>query len=244
MKFGGIFGNDPSVVTARGRKINLHDGQQAIWVDTADMKKARTDCDFVWLPDGRVCAVGGSTSPERPQLKGTAVLEPEYYNPEQNVWTLIPFGMTKTRMYHSTAQLLPDGSVLTAGGDYLEVGDPELKPEFNGQIFYPDYLMIDSLRPVITSTKPAQVMQYNNMLTIDTNPNDIVAKVTLLGLGSTTHSYDMNQRFIRMTINQQSPGEIIVYTPKNPGIAPPGYYMLFVIGPDGIPSMAKYMKIG
>ncbi len=99
-KFGGIFGNNPSVVTARGRKINLHDGQQAIWVDTADMKKARTDCDFVWLPDGRVCAVGGSTSPERPQLKGTAVLEPEYYNPEKNVWTLIPFAMTKTRMYH------------------------------------------------------------------------------------------------------------------------------------------------
>jgi hypothetical protein len=67
---------------------------------------------------------------------------------------------------------------------------------------------------------------------------------SLVKLSSTTHANDTTQRFIKMTPAQASSGQYhYLKMPKNGGIAPPGYYMLFAVY-GGLPSVARYVQIG
>ena len=64
------------------------------------------------LPDGKVLATGGSAVAN--QLTGVAY-QAESWDPATGRWTL-GASAAKPRLYHSTAILLPDATVLTAGG--------------------------------------------------------------------------------------------------------------------------------
>src|SRR5205814_973843 len=70
-----------------------------------------------------------------------------------------------------------------------------------------------------------------------------IVKVALVGLSAVTHTTNFNQRYVPLTF-QQTGGGLNVVLPANGNIAPPGYYMLFIIDANGIPSVADFIQVG
>ena len=64
----------------------------------------------------------------------------------------------------------------------------------------------------------------------------------MVATGSTTHSFDMNQRFIELTFYRNG-DQLVVNLPTNAYQTPPGYYMVFAINAAGTPSVARTVRI-
>ena len=60
---------------------------------------------------------------------------------------------------------------------------------------------------------------------------------------ATTHHYDQNQRLIWLQIVSRTSNSLTVSAPINANIAPPGYYMIFILNGSGVPSVARIIKI-
>ncbi len=137
---------------------------------------------------------------------------------------------TRYRGYHSIALLLPDGRVLSSGGDN----------EPNAEVFSPPYLF-KGARPVVTSS-PSSIT-YGESFFVDTPDATSIAAVTLVRLSAVTHAVNMNQRFLRLAFSQAPGGGLTVTAPSVPEIAPPGHYMLFVLNAAGVPSIAPIIRL-
>lgn len=81
-------------------------------------------------------------------------------------------------------------------------------------------------------------------------PSSDIEKVTLLRLPSVTHGFDQNQRYLELDFVTSGPAYLNVTAPANPNLAPPGYYMLFVVSfPNppatvfSVPSTAVYVVL-
>jgi hypothetical protein len=61
-------------------------------------------------------------------------------------------------------------------------------------------------------------------------------------LGAVTHAFDQNQRYVPLTF-QQATGGLTVQAPSSSNLAPPGYYMLFIVNANGVPSVAAMVNI-
>jgi galactose oxidase len=94
-------------------------------------------------------------------------------------------------------------------------------------------------RPTITSA-PA-TLGYGAGFFVGTAATNISA-VTLVRLGSVTHAFDENQRFLKLTF-QPTAGGLTVQAPATANLAPPGHYMLFILDANGVPSVASIVKI-
>ena len=60
--------------------------------------------------------------------------------------------------------------------------------------------------------------------------------------GATTHAFDMDQRYVGLSFTAGS-GVLTVTGPPNGNIAPPGYYMLFLVNSVGVPSVASMVQV-
>jgi hypothetical protein len=69
-----------------------------------------------------------------------------------------------------------------------------------------------------------------------------ITKVSLIALGSVTHAFDMSQRFMWLTFTRTSSG-LTVKAPTNRNTAPPGYYMLFILNSNAVPSKARIIQL-
>ena len=206
------------------------------WRAVAPMQFGRYQHNLVLLPDGNVFAVGGSSIMSL--TAGPGVLQPEIWNPATNTWTTMA-AMSDPRMYHSSAVLLPDGRVLVAGGGRLG-GAADY---FSAEIYSPPYLF-KGARPSITNAP--QTLDYGSTITIQTPNAADIATVALMRLGSTTHTFDMNQSYVPVTFTAGT-GELTVQIPSSRNIAPPGHYMVFIVNSQGVPSighMARFPSPG
>jgi hypothetical protein len=70
-----------------------------------------------------------------------------------------------------------------------------------------------------------------------------ISKVTLIALSSVTHGFNMGQRISRPLFSQAT-GGLNVTAPSNSNKTPPGFYMLFILNSNGVPSVAKIVQIG
>src|SRR5262249_61353225 len=95
------------------------------------------------LADGEVMAVGGAQTVDQAALNGS--LPSEIWNPSTQAWTSVA-ALQNARMYHSTALLLPDGTVLAAGGGRWSTAHDY----FTGEVYSPPYLF-KGPRPAITA---------------------------------------------------------------------------------------------
>ena len=182
------------------------------------------------LPNGKLVIFGGTA-----QGNNTSpVFIPEMFDPVSETWQSLP-AASVPRVYHQTSVLMPDGRVWTAGGT-PQSGQEEDRTE----IFSPDYLFSGS-RPTILSSPV--VGDYGNQITVSSPDSQSVASVSLVRLGATTHHYDANQRLIWLQIVNRTAGTLTVSAPINFNVAPPGYYMLFILNPSGIPSVGQIVKI-
>lgn len=204
-----------------------------VWQTGPSMAYPRAFHNMTILPDGSVLATGGGTQRDGYYVEN-AVYHAELWSPVTNTWsTMAP--AAKPRLYHSSAVLLPDGRVLSAGGGRDGPGVDQL----NAEIYSPPYLF-KGARPVITSAP--ETLQYSASFAVETPNAAEITAVTLMRPGAATHAFDQEQRFQRLNF-QQSPGGLLIEAPANANLAPPGYYMLFLINSNGVPSVAKFVRL-
>ena len=195
---------------------------------SSPMPQGRRQHQLTMLPDGRVLATHGSSGSGFDN-KATPALPAAVWNPVNEQWTVWATP-NEFRGYHHTALLLPDGRILAAGADQ----------HLNAEIFSPPYLFAGA-RPVITDA-PAAV-PFAQPFTITTPAPAEVQKVTLVGLSSVTHSLNTGQRYTSLAFTRGA-GTLTVTAPANGAEVPPGYYMLFILNAQNVPSVAKMMKVG
>jgi hypothetical protein len=80
-------------------------------------------------------------------------------------------------------------------------------------------------------------VNYDSPFAVQTPDAADIASVVLVRPGTPTHAFDMEQRLVGLTFTAGS-GVLTVTAPSNGNIAPPGYYMLFVLNSAGVPSVA------
>ncbi len=144
------------------------------------------------------------------------------------------------RGYHSTALLLPDGRVVSGGGNYQPI-------DTTMEIFWPPYLFqpnsnVPAPRPILTQAPATMTYGATFTVQIQTTPAHNIIRATFLRLGSVTHSVNMGQRFVELAPPVQNGGTVQVTPPANSNLAPPGYYVLFLINHLGVPSVGAPPK--
>jgi hypothetical protein len=218
------------------------------WSAGPDMVTERIELGAVLLPNGRVLVHGGSTNNETPDANGKKA---EIYDPTNNTFTPATAGTAAySRLYHSTSLLLPDARVVSMGGNSGNRG------RYLGaiEIYTPAYLydandrLITTDRPQITSA-PTTPLDYNTGFSVSYTSTSAIASAVLMRPGSTTHAFDMEQRMVGLCgaapqpACSESGGSLNLTTPLNGNVAPPGFYMLFLLDSAGVPSVAKFIEL-
>jgi hypothetical protein len=215
------------------------------WKPGASMILRRSYQNTVLLPDGSMVAVGGGIG-DTPADEKFAVdpngrqRQVELYDPATNQWRLGP-AQVEDRGYHSTALLLPNGQVWSAG-DNKHPTQPEggFALTDTAEIYSPPYLY-KGTRPSI-ALAPNHV-SYGQNFSLGIDPSKVPADgAVLVAPGATTHGDDTSQRLVRLVVRGTSSNRIDLTAPPTSGIAPPGWYMLFVLH-QGVPSVAKWVKV-
>ena len=184
----------------------------------------------VILPDGRVLETGGATgyrmNPTSTFVKSTQILDPKTMT-----WAKAPdAGVGRT--YHSGALLLPDGRVLTFGGNPYDGSF-----EMNLEIYSPSYMT--EPRPSITAA-PTDVT-WGTGFRVSTS--GAIGSAVLIRPSSVTHSSDSDQRSIDLGLSSGSATGATLTIPTNHNLTPTGWYMLFVRDASGVPSVAKWVHV-
>jgi len=240
--------NLPTVAYAPGKLLSLRTGGAVIAVDftqplpvvtpVGNVDQVRFWANGTVLADGRVVVTGGSTVAN--VLTGVDYTA-EIWDPATSLWTA-GASATIPRLYHSTALLLPDATVLTAGG-----GAPGPVINLNAEIFYPPYLYADdgsgqpAARPALSGA-PA-VISVGQAVTAMVGPSDQISRLTLVRSGSATHANNSDQRFIDLVGFTQVGQQVSAALPSDSTVLVPGYYMLFAINQAGVPSVASIVLV-
>ena len=218
-------GGDPAITSTSVIDMNA---ATPVFRDVAPMAFPRRRHNVVVLADGTLLAVGGTRSAD---LENQAILAAEIWDPATEQWRTVA-SMTEARMYHSAAVLLPDGRVLSAGG--------EATGRVHAQIYSPPYLF-KGVRPTISSS-PA-IASYGTTFSISTPNASSITSVAILRANAVTHAIDMNQRYVPLAFTVGT-SSLTVTAPASGNLAPPGYYLLVIKTSTGIPSVAAWLRIG
>lgn len=206
------------------------------WVNGPPMVKGRIQLNATLLPNGKVLVSGGS---ERDEDNATAVKEAQLYDPSSNAFSSAS-AMEFPRLYHSNTLLLPDATVAALGGNpQRKVYQPEI------EIYSPPYLFnadgSSAKRPTITSVS-SRSAHYGGTLAVHTPDAKDIKSVVLIRAGAVTHAFDMDQRLVELSFTAY--GNVLsAKAPANGNLAPPGYYLLFILNSRGVPSVARFVRL-
>lgn len=216
------------------------------WTTIDPMTIARKDHNSIILPDRNILVVGGYNN-------SGPVNTPEMLDSDNLTWsTLTAPEMDIPRMYHSTALLLPNGKVLLGGGRVMDGGDVEDDTERRLTVFEPGYLADGTQHEIISA--PTEV-NYGDPFLIEVDGDYRIDSMCFMRPMSVTHGYGSEQRYIELAFEQYiepfPSNKYTVTAPTDSNIAPPGYYMLFVVkdvsesisGNSKMPSIAKFIKL-
>jgi hypothetical protein len=241
-----LIGGGTSSGTSTTNQVEMIDlwAEKPTWQPVESMKHGRYYNYAMLLPDRNIMVLGGRSGTKQPhdhpsavagevQHDPLAILEPEMFHIDHGHWhSLAP--MTVDRLYHSNALLLPDGRVFVAGSNPI----PSVN-ELRIEIYHPPYLF-KGARPEITSV-PAQAA-YGASFEIESPAASEIDEVALIRLSVTTHCLNTDQRYVGLAIHSRAGNKLTVQVPQNPSVAPPGYYMLFILR-AGVPSVAKFIRL-
>jgi hypothetical protein len=255
------------------------DGSAPAYVQDDNLPIPRTMGQFIALPDGTLLVVNGGSNgtagyaqrtgttttfgamPFGESLATGPVGQPAIYNPNAPAgsrWSTAGLSSSNIpRMYHSSALLLPDGSVMVAGSNpNIDVNLTTTYPTtYTAEYFYPPYFSAPT-RP--SPENMPQTLSYGGDpfdITIPPSSysgsaNDAADNTTiwLIRTGFTTHAMNMGQRLMQLnnTYTVKANGTIIFHTaqlPPNPHLFQPGPALLFVTI-NGIPSNGTYLVVG
>lgn len=248
--------------TSDGKKAEVLDtsGASPSWSSVPDLHHSRINGHCVILPDATVLILGGhdnykwnastDVSPTNPSLRS------EIFDPVANTFTEVA-SLNHPRMYHSAAVLLPDGSVLAAGGADANEGELANSPGFtypagwtgptigggmpfnrkDHEVYQPTYFFRGA-RPTITRVAKngaeTTLIEYGADLTVTSPEAGSIAKAALLRPGAATHHTDTEQRYVEISFTR-SGNDLTLTMPTNRSLAPPGYYMVWIVDTNGLP---------
>jgi hypothetical protein len=237
-----VAGGGPSSKDARVIDLNGASPQVSA---TAPMANGRRQHNLTVLADGTALATGGNSSGAGLVDLNNGVYAAELWNPVTGQWRTLAAEQV-TRQYHSTALLLPDGRVLSAGGGVCGTCDAVGYLAKNAEVFTPPYLFkkdgSGTLAPRPTITAAPGAVNYGAPLQISTPQAASIRKVALVRLGAVTHSVNMEQRYVPLSFTAGS-GTLSATGPANANVAPAGPYMLFVVDAEGVPSVARMVTV-
>jgi hypothetical protein len=234
------------------------------WNDTTSVSRGalrhpRSHANTVLLPDGSMVEVGGGWGDKKSGGENGAPnqwaaapfhLTTELWSPRSRTWRLGP-PQREYRTYHSTAMLLPDGRVVSAGDDYSgRFTGAEAARNFtqdSAEIFEPPYLFDGNRkapRPKLRRAPALLTWNQSTRLRVKAARRDRpVTRAVLVAPSSVTHAVDMNQRYVPLRVRGRDKRTLSVRMPGDANIAPPGYYMLFVLDRSGTPSVARWVRL-
>ncbi|VDB96303.1 unnamed protein product [Peniophora sp. CBMAI 1063] len=254
------------------------DGSAAAYQQDDDMPTTRTMGQFILLPDGKMLVVNGGRNgtagygtatkitPQAQMPWGESYAaepqgQPAIYDPTAAAgsrWSTEGLATSNTpRLYHSSAILLPDGSVMIAGSNpNIDANTTAPFPTtYTAEYFYPPYFNA-STRPV-PSGIPGNLSYGGDYFDITVpsssysgDAND-AASSTMIWLsrpGWTTHAMNMGQRMLQLnnTFSVSSDGTItyhVAQPPPNPNLFQPGPAYVWVTI-NGVPSNGTYVIVG
>jgi len=262
----------PPTFPASASCVKLTPDVSKSYVPDDPLPESRVMVNLISLPDGKVLALNGcqlgtagygnTTWAVGHSYGDRPVMRPALYDPsapEGRRWStdgLQP--STVARMYHSSAVLLPDGSVLVSGSnpnpDYTVGPDVQYPTEYRTELWYPPWY--NERRP-----EPAGLLtQYSYGgpsfdVTLDAEDlggnleNVKNAKVVIIRTGFSTHNMNMGQRFVQLEntytayTGNNSAVLHVSQLPPNPAVLAPGPALIFVTV-NGVPSVGKMVMIG
>jgi hypothetical protein len=254
-------------------------GSSPVYVADDDMPEGRTMGQFIILPTGKLLVVNGGLNgtagftqstlttpsfaamPFGESLASGPVLIPAVYDPDApqgSRWSTAGLSASNIpRLYHSSAILLPDASVLIAGSNpNIDVNLTTVYPTtYTAEIFYPPYFN--------ATTRPAPVglpntlsyggNYFNILVPASSYTGSVIdaadsASVVIIRPGFTTHAMNMGQRHMQLnsTYTVNSNGSITLHVsqpPPNPNLFQPGPALMFV-NVLGVPSNGSYLLVG
>jgi YVTN family beta-propeller protein len=229
--------------------IDITETQQPgpVLAATGNMVYPRQFQNEVVLPTGDVLVVGGNTS----GLKFTdefAIKNAEAWDPITGQWTLWN-AQDQARTYHSTAVLLTDGRVFSAGGglDGDSCANPEGPGEcqddhWNAEVFSPPYLFDSNgqpaLRPEIENAP--DVVRVGRTFDVKATPG--LTGFSMVRMSANTHTMNTDQRLLRPSVTETSPGNYSLTVHSNLHVLVPGYWMLFGLEGD-TPSVSHVIQV-
>lgn len=198
------------------------------WPHPMHLPEDRLNVNTVLLPDGNVFVLGGRPVPSSPC---------RLFDPATHSWSEMA-RLKYRREYHSVALLLPSGQVMTTGGDYGN----DISQKTTIEIFSPPYLFRGA-RPKITGA--SDHVLRGGLFKVESPQAKDIEKVVLVRPMAVTHHTDSEQRVLQLdfvrsgdTLKVRAPGGA---PPHH--VAPPGYYMLFILNDDGVPSDARFIRL-
>ncbi len=199
------------------------------------MAQPRRQNNATILADGTVLITGGSSKPGFNDQTGF-IAQAELWDPATMTVTPMASASSIYRGYHSNGLLLPDGRVLVAGGNH----DDPFTEQKNAEIYSPPYLF-KGPRPTVTAA-PDDV-ELGDTIFVETPDGADIAKALMVVPGSVTHAQNWTQRINYLDVAATT-GGVNLTLPDSGNHAPPGYYLLFLVNSNGVPSIAEWMKVG
>ncbi|MGO4461479.1 galactose oxidase-like domain-containing protein, partial [Streptomyces sp. M-16] len=237
-----VLGGDP-------RDPNTYRLSGAGWTTEEPRAFGRTQDDTLILPDATLLTVNGALS-TRDYGNGP-------FNPKADLkyrqtelrgadgrWRLGP-AQRLPRGYHSNALVMPDGRVMVTGDELQQIAnDPDIRDAMDGSIelYEPAYLHRGS-RPALDRA-PGGELPHGAAFEVRSSTASAVRRAVLLAPTTVTHAVNTSQRHLELPVTGVRGDTITLRTPATPADAPPGYYMLFLLDGQGVPSTAKWLKLG
>jgi hypothetical protein len=193
----------------------------------------------VILPDRTVLQTNGAgrtwshhTDPSYPYVYNTQI-----YHPDSNTWDDAA-NATVGRAYHSEAILLPDGRVATFGSNSSDQAANSWEQRI--EIYKPAYW--NQTRPVISVDPTQAQVRLGGSFSFSSDTK--LKWVELIRPSAATHMNDPEQRLVDLPFTQDpSTNTVTATVDPNKYLVPPGYYMLFGVDANNVPSVARWVLV-
>jgi hypothetical protein len=131
---------------------------------------------------------------------------------------------------------VPDGRVVTAGSNPRPKAD-----ELRIEVYSPPYLFRGA-RPQLRLARNR--VRHGGRLQATVAGAADLREVNLVRAGATTHAFNCEQRLLGLDVEVTAPDRITLTFPRRRNVAPPGWYMVFAISADGVPSVGRFVRLG
>ncbi|GAA98331.1 uncharacterized protein L969DRAFT_15873 [Mixia osmundae IAM 14324] len=242
-----------------------------VWIEQDPMLVERVMGTFVMLPTLKLLLINGAQSglagyadrhqfPDEPTVGESYADHPTYrphlFDPTKPIgsrWTKMPIMTNIPRMYHSTAILLPDGSVALAGSNpNADVSSANYATEYRLEAFRPYYFDWPRPQPIqgVTHLGYGGPAFTHTLDRSDLNGEPVSSvMITLVRSAFSTHGVNWGQRGLELVhvagpLRQDGSVQLTVNSlPANKALFPPGKALLFVVVGDR-PSHGIEVTIG